>query len=77
MQLRWTRIIALALTIAAVPSLAMWNEFQVDREFHELYKLLLRTRARAMQDGPVTVRSDGWRATVEDSYGQPIESPYG
>jgi hypothetical protein len=27
-----------------------------------------------MQDGPVTVRFDGWRAVVEDPHGQAIES---
>src|SRR5918992_380061 len=65
MQLRWTRITALALAIAAAPSLAMWNESQVDREFNALYMLLLRTRAKAMQDGPMTVRFTGYRAVME------------
>jgi hypothetical protein len=57
-----------------MPSLALWNESWVDREYHALYMLLLRTRAKAMQDGPMIVRFDGWRATVEDSHGRPIES---
>ena len=69
MQLRWTRITALALAIAAAPSLALWNESKVDREYHALYMLLLRTRARAMQDGPITVRFNGRRAIMEDRNG--------
>jgi hypothetical protein len=35
--------------------------------------LLLRTRSRAMQDGPVTVRFTGHRAVVEDRQGGVIE----
>lgn len=64
---------ALALAIAAAPSLALWNESRVDRECHALYMLLLRTRAKAMQDGPVTVRFTGHRAIVEDRQGGIIE----
>lgn len=52
----------------------MWNEFQVDRQYHALYMLLLRTRAKAMQDGPVTVRFTGRRAIMEDQNGGAIES---
>ena len=74
MQLRWTRITALALAIAAAPSLAMWNESQVDWEFNALYMLLLRTRAKAMQDGPMTVRFTGYRAVMENHHGQVIDS---
>lgn len=63
----------MALTIAAVPSAVLWNESRVDREFHRLYMLLLRARARAMQEGPVTVRFTGHRAVVEDRQGGVIE----
>jgi hypothetical protein len=64
----------LALAIVAAPSLALWNESQVDREFHALYMLLLRTRSRAMQDGPMTVRFIGHRAVVEDRQGGVVKS---
>jgi hypothetical protein len=56
-----------------MPSLALWNESKVDREYHALYMLLLRTKARAMQDGSVTVRLTGHGAVVEDQQGSVIE----
>jgi hypothetical protein len=48
--------------------------YSVDREYHALYMLLLRTRAKAMQDGPITVRFNGRRAIMEDRNGGAIES---
>ena len=56
-----------------MPSLALWNESRVDREYHALYMLLLRTRAKAVQDGPITVRFTGHRAVVEDRQGGAVE----
>lgn len=34
--LRWPRVIALALALAAVPTALAWQHFQVEQDYHAL-----------------------------------------
>lgn len=43
-SLRWLRVIALALALAAVPTALAWQHFQVEREYPALWMLLNRAR---------------------------------
>jgi hypothetical protein len=60
--LRWPRVIALALALAAVPTALAWQHFQVERDYHALWMLLHRARTQAMRAGPMTVRFTDHRA---------------
>lgn len=72
--LRWRRVIALALVIAAGPVALAWQHFQVEREYHALWMLLGRARTQAMASGPVTVRFTDHGAVVENRAGDVLES---
>ena len=72
--LRWRRVIALALALAAVPTALAWQHFQVEQDYHALWMLLHRARSQAMTAGPVTVRFTARRAVVEDRASDVIES---
>jgi hypothetical protein len=54
----------------------LWNEWQVDRDFHAVWLLLSRAKAKAINSGvgPVMVRFNGHKAIVEDRRGTVIES---
>ncbi len=69
--LRWPRVIALAL--AAVPTALAWQHFQVEQDYHALWRLLNRARTLAMGAGPVTGRFTDHRAMVEDRTGDVLE----
>lgn len=73
-SLRWPRVIALALALAAVPSVLAWQHFQVEQDYHALWMLLHRARTQAMRAEPVTVRFTHHRAVVEDHAGDVLES---
>ncbi len=49
--LRWPRVIALALALAAVPTVLAWQHFQVEQDYHALWMLLHRARTQAMRAG--------------------------
>jgi hypothetical protein len=70
----WKRVLELALAITVVVGAVLWNEWQVDRDFHAAWQLLFRARDQAIQAGPVTVRFADNRAMVEDRNGAVIES---
>ena len=67
--LRWPRVIALALALAAVPTALAWQHFQVEQDYHALWMLLNGARTQAMRAGPVTVRFTHHRAVVENRAG--------
>jgi hypothetical protein len=73
-SLRWPRVIALALALAAVPTALAWQHFQVEQDYHALWMLLHRARTQAMRAGLVTVRFTDHRAVVEDRAGDVLES---
>jgi Tfp pilus assembly protein FimT len=77
-KLAWPRITLLALTLAlagsAVADALLWNTDRIDREFHQLWMLLSQARARAMTEGPVTVRFSGQIAHIETSTARIVES---
>jgi hypothetical protein len=66
----------LALAITVVVSAVLWNEWQVDRDFHAAWMLLSRTKAKAMDSGvgPVMVRFNGHKAIVEDRRSTVVEA---
>jgi hypothetical protein len=76
----WKRIMELALAITVVAGVGagavLWNEWQVDRDFHAAWMLLSRAKAKARESGagPVMVRFNGPKAIVEDRSGTVIES---
>jgi len=72
--LRWPRVIALALALAAIPTALAWQHFQVEQDYHALWRLLSRARTQAMMAGPVTVRFTDYRVVVEDRAGDVLES---
>jgi hypothetical protein len=51
--MQWKRIIELALAITVVASVGagavLWNEWQVDRDFHAAWLLLSRAKAKARE----------------------------
>ena len=76
----WKQVMELALAITIVAGVGagavLWNEWQVDRDFHAAWMLLSRAKAKARESGagPVMVQFNGHKAIVEDRRGTVIES---
>ena len=60
--------------LAAVPTALAWQHFQVEQDYHALWRLLNGARTQAMRAGPVTVRFTHHRAVVENRTGDVLES---
>jgi hypothetical protein len=72
----WKQIMKLALAITVVVGALLWNEWQVDRDFHAVWLLLSRAKTKAREGGagPVMVRFNGPKVIVEDRRSTVIES---